>query len=96
MDSKYMQMEKVRGMSGGMMPEGKPRSLEAPAQESLESMGYGDSAAKCDSCAHFDGANSMCSLAGEECDPGGHCAKHEPMEGGNEEMREPDGPEETE
>lgn len=94
MDSTYLQMEKVRGM-GGMMPGGKPRSLEAPAKQSLESMGYGDSAAKCDTCEHFEGESSMCKLAGEECDPGGHCSKHEAMEGGDgEEMHEPEEAEE--
>lgn len=80
MDSTFMQKETVRGM-GGMMPSGSPRPLEAPAKQSLESMGYGDSAQKCEGCEHFDGAQSMCSKAGEQVDPGGHCSEWEGGDG---------------
>jgi hypothetical protein len=86
MDSTYMQMEKVRGV-GSELPS--PRSLEAPEQQSLEAMGYGDATQKCGDCAHFEAEQSMCSKAGEQCDPGGHCGSWEGGEDG-EEMPEPE------
>ena len=77
MNSQFMQMEPVRGVK----PEGgipSPRPLEAPAKKTLESMGYGDSAMKCNSCNHYDSDNSVClKTDGETTDPEGHCAEYE-------------------
>lgn len=66
----------------------KPRPIDAPPKMTLQQMGYGDSSAKCNSCAHFDAGNSECKLASEPVDPNGHCAEYEQGEGTDESMPE--------